>query len=274
MVLTKEVLDAAYRGFIADKLEEDKYGIKWMEVENLETLIPELFEHGIYPMFDELKLGELDKDISIHILDIENFTYACYLQCMGYCGSIEPLQVDLKQKAFCYYIKQDKYTKETESTLFKFLSEQYSGPQAFAVGDTVFVNKEKADPRIGLHLICHEIMHILASKDTVAKMRGETPDLQDEPVNEFFARLATYFFIHGQSEDVNERKKIAGLTYFDSELFAANAPNHNETLGLYGKLMTTDQYLQNDKWNYDDSAVEYAKALAAFYFCGANEPEP
>lgn len=271
MELTKEILDAAYCGFKKDELDKNVYGINWEEVKNIEdieALIPELFENGICPMFDKLDLKKPDKNISIHILDIENFTYAYYLQCMGCCYSINPLPCDLKTKALEYYNSQDN-PKKTADTLLELLSEQYAGPLAFASDATVFVNKKNADSRMGLHLICHEIMHILANKETVANMRIPRPGsqkLQDEAVNEFFARLATYFFIYGQNEKVNERKKIAGLTCFKSDLFTNN-PNHDEQLGLYGKLMQEDEYLQNSKWESDDDAVNYAKALAAFYFC-------
>ena len=120
----------------------------------------------------------------------------------------------------------------------------------------ILLNIGAISPKLGLHLVCHELMHALASPQTVAMLRDKT--YGDEAINEFFARLATLIF----NSMENENSEISGYTLWEDSF---EYP-HSKELGLYGTLMANDEKLQSTDWNDPNLAVECCKKLARFYF--------
>lgn len=280
MELTKEILDAAYNGFVAPNVtNESQYGLDWgqLKSDDIKKLVESLFDLGINPMFTELGLSGCTPNITVKMLDKVNLAYASYIS--DYNTGCKDKSIydpnNVKEKAIEMYNDANKNGKDDCCAITQNIVDIYGSLYAKAIADCnlIIINKSIVTRPFGLHLICHEIMHLLANQKTVAKMRGENPNLQDEAVNEYFARLAMYFYINNTANGQENRRKIAGLTSFRSELFV-NHLQHDQKLGLYGKLMHDDDYMINKKWDKmtDDQCVDYIKQLARFYFKGGTDP--
>lgn len=268
MELTKEILEKAYKGFkVLDEKEESSFGLDWEKLTDYEITNDEkdLFEFGINPMLDILKVDRISLNVPIHLLNQEEFMYVTYL------ATEDPMytfkSTGNKEEALKLYNNTEKVT---ESGLTKILQEVFTKSQAMAIGYTVVINRTAVPKTVGLHLICHEIMHLLANTTTVTEMRTPEPNLQDEAVNEFFARLATYFYINHSADKRVDYIKNVGLTSFST--IDDKDTYHDRELGLYGKFMRKDKYLQYCFNKSDENCVDSIKKLAQFYFKGDKDP--
>lgn len=273
MKLTKEILDAAYNGFVApDGDNESEYGLDWdqLKSDDIKKLVESLVAFGINPMFNELGLDNCKREITVKLLNKEAFAYTAFLDTYSTIAHTGLDNLKNNAVAFC----SEKFKMNDDDSL-SFIERNYGTDYGMGIVDfnLIIINKSIVTKTFGLHLICHEIMHLLANQETVAEMRGKNPNFQDEAVNEYFARLAMCFYINSTVEEQENRRKIAGLTYFHNDLFV-NHPQHNRELGLYGKLMYEDKYMINKKWDKmtDDKCVDYIKLLAQFYFGGGTDP--
>ena len=283
MALTKGILDAAYNGFKASSDEtEAGYGLDWQNLTSnkIAEHVKSLFEFGINPMFKELGLDIKNLNISVELLDKINFAYASYLyeSKVGYDfdGKVGVFDLkNLRKSAIETYCKEFGEQIDCCAATAMILESNGSIIGQAIADNIIIINKDTVIKTLGLHLICHEIMHLLANKKTVGCMRGGAMNMNDEAVNEYFARLATYFYINSETVGQEECRKIAGLTSFENNLFAYTPDNkHDINLGLYGKLMATDPYMKNNDWNKmaEELCVEYIKKLAQFYFEGKEDP--
>lgn len=241
--LTKEVLDIAYRGFTPQLTSPKKFSS--LNLANLKIAIRQMFAL----MRIEKDLYGLDR---INIIELNSSQFA-YVNCCN--SNIQNFKyVDIDNCKKCALELAD------ETDILK----HYSLDFACSNGNNVIINSCIIPEKLGLHLVCHEIMHSLASPNSVAKLR-ENKEFGDEAINEFFARLASMIF---NSID-NTFESLTGATYWeDDKLFKSEISQHNEELGLYGKLLQTDSYLTCDAWNEETTAYPYLCKIANFYFNG------
>lgn len=130
--------------------------------------------------------------------------------------------------------------------------------QGFAYNEWQIINKDAAISELGMHLICHELMHTIANKTSVEVLRKE--EMGDEDVNEYFARLATQYIL---SNSAICPSVIGGTTIEEMR----KKPNgcHNAH-GTYGTL------LDKREWYKRMNEVNL-KELADFYFKGDHSIE-
>lgn len=132
-----------------------------------------------------LKKYKINKDIDalqIKLLEKEEFAlYNCYNSVYKdeNLTSVEELRHKINTNMFCG---------------MGSIIQVYSKNLAFAgtapgLENTMFINSSQ-EFQGGVHTIIHEIMHLLANKDTVDKLRTEDP-MGDEAMNEIVARIAS-----------------------------------------------------------------------------------
>lgn len=138
---------------------------------------------------------------------------------------------------------------------------QVYGFAANISGSKYAIINTSANVKMGLHLICHEIMHLLASSDAVSNLRKDALN-DDEAINEFFARLGT-LYLKNDSAVSDEIKQISGVTYWKSEMFE-NTNVHSAELGLYGKLLSS--HSRTKPFGTPDFNMSMVTDLAKFYF--------
>ena len=252
--LSKEILDEAYLGFHADKdMVASEKRFSQNSLKDLSFAIEEMF-----------RMLEIDKDLSI-LNDVRiiclgklDFAKACF--CNSWCQDylyVCNIQTDEYAKEIYKAKCELKSIRDIEVDAFeKLILEDTGNMFACSNKHNILLNSEAISSKLGLHLVCHEIMHTLASPLTVQNLRNQS--YGDEAINEFFARLATLIF--NFSKDGNS--EISGYTLWNGDF----SYPHSKELGLYGNLMAKDEKLQNEEWNDPDLAVEYCKKLAKFYF--------
>ena len=252
--LSKEILDKAYLGFHADKdMVASEKRFSQNSLKELSFAIKEMFQ-----------MLEIDKDLSI-LNDVRiiclgklDFAEACF--CNSWCQDyfyVCNIQTNEHAKEI-YKVKSNlKSIRDIEVDAFEKLMLEDNG-DTFACSNkhNILLNSEAISSKFGLHLVCHEIMHTLASPLTVQNLRKQS--YGDEAINEFFARLATLIF--NSIKDGNS--EISGYTLWDGDF----GYPHSKELGLYGSLMAKDENLQNEDWNDPNLAVECCKKLAKLYF--------
>lgn len=264
--LTKEILDTAYQGFYADGREASSNRFSPNNIKLLSIAIRKMFDLlGIHPDLDIL-----DK-ITVIPLSGRDFALA------SFCEFSDPNFLftnieETKETALKIYRQEEsifgKTSEKDDNMELEIIINQYMGPFACSNKQNILINSDTLCPQLGLHLICHEVMHSLASQIAVQALRKNK--FGDEAINEFFARLATLIF---NSID-NENYKISGYTLWDdANLFPAtpqDGSKHSASLGLYGELLATDRYLTGDTWEDPYQSIENAKELAKYYFLGQN----
>lgn len=252
--LSKEVLDEAYLGFHADKdmvASEKRFS---------QNSLKEL-SFAIEKMFFMLEINKdlsILNDVRIICLSKLNFAKACF--CNSWCQDylyVCNTQTDEYAKEIYKVNFQLKSIRDIELDAFEKLMLEDNG-NTFACSNkhNILLNSEAISSELGLHLVCHEIMHTLASPLTVKSLRIQC--YGDEAINEFFARLATLIF----NSIKEENSKISGYTLWKAKF---DYP-HSDELGLYGTLMANDEKLHSTDWYDPKLAVECCKELARFYF--------
>jgi hypothetical protein len=107
---------------------------------------------------------------------------------------LEELQTLIKAKCSTDAIQPDDLLSIKKHTN-GILMEAFVSIQGQAFGSTFAINRDSAEPSVGLHLLTHELMHTLADPTTVrALLDSDSPThihMGDEGPNEFFARLAS-----------------------------------------------------------------------------------
>ena len=104
----------------------------------------------------------------------------------------------------------------------------YSQVQGLAYGGYQVINTDTANGKLGLHLLCHEILHTLASADEVKVLRNGK-EVGDEATNEFIARLVSY-------------QNNLGCTTTSEMLQATEKDSLHNQKGCYGKLLENEQF--------------------------------
>ena len=257
--LSKEILDTAYYGF----MYEEDYPVSNVcfskdNLENLNVAIKKMFRL----LNIEKDFSDLDK-IRVFFLDKATFCFAYYCSVFGNDFLYTDDKKDNVKDLACKLYKKQTYTTQNDDEIVEII-EVFKNLIAHANKTSILINKTTVPPQLGLHLVCHEIMHSLASPDAVGELRKDGTDEKtygDEAINEYFARLATLIF---NSIDVPKNKQISGYTNWNDEEFF-NFPPHSKELGLYGELLAN---LRDEKWNDNYDAVESVKELARFYFLG------
>ncbi|MQO91271.1 hypothetical protein [Segatella copri] len=133
-----------------------------------------------------------------------------------------------KKKINEYYDKVDNDPKVTGCDK-EACAEYHSQVQGLAYEGYQVINTDTANGKLGLHLLCHEILHTLASTDEVNTLRCGK-EFGDEATNEFIARLVSWQNHLGYattSEMLQITKKDASL--------------HNQN-GCYGTLLEKEQF--------------------------------
>ena len=201
---------------------------------------------------------DLDKLKSIRVIFLgkDNFAYANFLNscCEGF---VYQNECDTKCKASNF--------AQSNHVDMVYIKNNYSNDFACSNFNNVLINIDIVPKQVGLHLICHETMHYLASDVVAKQLRDDNSHgtSSDEPINEFFARLATVIF---NSMDECKNHKISGYTLWDDEIIFKDQYNHSKSLGLYGKLMAEEKYLVGEQGCKKYSNVDYIKRLAGYYF--------
>ena len=103
----------------------------------------------------------------------------------------------------------------------------YSNVMATSYDGYIIINIDKTESKLGLHLLCHEIFHSLASPAVVENLRKEGGNMGDEATNEFIARL------------VSLENDLGCTTTVDMKLPSDEV--HDET-GCYGKLLKKENF--------------------------------
>lgn len=106
----------------------------------------------------------------------------------------------------------------------------YSSIQGLSYKEYQIINKMSADGGLGLHLLCHEIFHTLASPACVKKLRNGN-NMGDEATNEFIARL------------VSKDNQLGGTTT-DEMLKNSNNDSVHNKYGCYGKLLEQEGFFK------------------------------
>ena len=257
--LSKEILDTAYYGF----MYEEDYPVSNVcfskdNLENLNVAIKKMLEL----LNIEKAISALDK-IRVFFLDMDEFycAYHCSISNPDFLYT-DKIKDSVKDLACNLYRETEGFNSKNDDIITLF--HDYGELIAHANKTSILINKDSVPTQLGLHLVCHEIIHSLASPDAVGELRKDGTDEKtygDEAINEYFARLATLIF---NSIDVPKNKQISGYTNWnDEKLF--NCSPHSKELGLYGELLAN---LRDEKWNDNYDAVESVKELARFYFLG------
>jgi hypothetical protein len=245
--LTNIILQKTFEGFKTENEVASSDRFSPQNIENLYNAIKQMF-----------KLLEIEIDLTklkkINVLYLDRFNFGCVFflnSCFD--GFVYQNECDTRCKA-TDFAKKNNIDMECVMNL-------YSKHYACSNINNVLINIDFVPKQIGLHLICHEIMHYLASGDAVKELRKET--MGDEAINEFFARLATTIF---NSMDVPNNIAISGYTLWNNEDVFNDHSDHSKTLGLYGKLMASEKYFYDEKKYPKYKDVDYVKRLAGFYF--------
>lgn len=176
------------------------------------------------------------------------------IQCLSAANSILDTAQSFREKNSCYY-----------SGLDNCLS-VYEEVQGFAIAGFQLINKDAAVKELGLHLICHELMHTIANNSAVDNLRSEN-SMGDEAVNEFFARLATQYLIASGKVCAN----ICGITTTQQMKDAKGKGGEHDEWGTYGKRIKTSCDIC--KVVNSSNKLSALKALARFYFLGEDRPK-
>ncbi|MBO5499159.1 MAG: hypothetical protein J5990_07165 [Bacteroidales bacterium] len=140
------------------------------------------------------------------------------------------------------------------------------GVQGFAIAGFQLINKDAAVKELGLHLICHELLHTIANSSAVNNLRlGDS--MGDEAVNEFFARLATQYLIASGKV----LPTICGITTTLQMKDAKGKGGEHDEWGTYGKRIKTSCDIC--KVVNSSNKLSALKALARFYFLGEERPK-
>ena len=246
-MLNNEILESAFKGFKTTNGVASNDRFSPQNIGMLCNAIRQMFKL----LEIELDLAKLDK-IKVFQLDKLNFGCAFFLSscCEGF---VYQNECDTKCKASNY--------AQINHVDMDYIKKHYSNDFACSNFNNVLINKDIVPEQVGLHLICHEVMHYLASEKTVEQLR-KGKDMGDEAINEFFARLATTIF--NSIDDSN--KTISGYTLWDNEDIFKEESTHTESLGLYGKLMASEQNFFDKKNCPKYNDVNHVKRLAGFYF--------
>lgn len=146
-----------------------------------------------------------------------------------------------------FYKKINIYNKPLSS----YSTSTTSQMQGLAFMNNVFINRLYAHPDLGLHVLTHEIVHTLANPDVVCSLREKDMN-GDEGINEFFARLVSFFL------------KDKNIEY----CFATN--NEIFTKGIYNDKIDADKRLCTIKSiNNETNLMEEIIKLGKFYFMGS-----
>lgn len=155
----------------------------------------------------------------------------------------------------------DNIVKLPKSPLKDDLYKELLTIQGYAYKDFQIINKDSALPELGLHLLCHELMHTIADKVSVEKLREKKAN-GDEDVNEYFARLASRYL-----KESGKYESILGSTTTEEMKNTKNDENHNEH-GVYGVLLDKGKRFQETTMT-----LKKLQDGAKFYFQGGKFPE-
>ena len=108
----------------------------------------------------------------------------------------------------------------------------YSSIQGLSYKEYQIINKMSADGRLGLHLLCHEIFHTLASPCYVEELRTKN-SMGDEATNEFIARL------------VSKENNLGCTTTDEMSEIPDTQAQHNK-YGCYGKALHEEKFCSKE----------------------------
>ena len=106
--------------------------------------------------------------------------------------------------------------------------EFYSTDLGTACEGFQIINKDMAMPELGLHLLCHEILHTLANPQTVLSLRKVKAN-GDEATNEFIARIVSFY------------AELGGTTTEDMGR-SSSTDELNNNHGVYGGLLDQEGF--------------------------------
>lgn len=246
--------------------------VEWANLteKDLGEYINVIIEYGIQPLLNDLvgtntltnipkgKVVLLSKDdfsliMGLYEYRVENQDSKAeeLIKCLSAADSILDAAKSFREKNSCYYSGLDGCLSVC------------TGIQGFAIAGFQLINKDAAIKELGLHLICHELMHTIANSSAVNKLRSVEDPMGDEAINEFFARLATQYLIASGVD-----AKLCGITTTE-EMKSSTEANHDDW-GAYGKRIKTSCDICNVVNSTDKLTA--LKALARFYFLGEKRP--
>lgn len=283
MELTEKIFEQIYNGW-------DTTGrINWKSVDEstLKKYCQFIINNGIVPMLNDLGINlPIDPKVhadNVYALDKETFSKLMIITfpedeeykdfydkrneiikngvkkepedilplCMGEklnIGSIIPLYEEIMK------LKGNPYGCEACDECQVFQGYSYKKNQ--------IINKDSASSELGLHLLCHELMHTMANETSVCKLRQNAECFGDEDVNEYFARLSSYYCMKSGNAEPYENF-LGGTT--TEEMKKSKDPLHGLN-GSYGVLI-------KKRKRFDKMTVDRLKEIARFYFKGEKAPE-
>ena len=255
--MTKDFVSIAYHGF-RESVNQERFLSIWNPVALSDGIL--FLKKNIKVMLKELDLDCLDDIVdSINVICLPQKEFLCVMEL--YMSPEHNVNVTEALLNSCSI-------EETALQLLKVTIDQLIGVSGHIYGFAANISGSKyaiintsANVKMGLHLICHEIMHLLASSDAVSKLRTNALN-GDEAVNEFFARLGT-LYLKNDSAVSDEIKQISGVTYWENEMFEKTNV-HSVELGLYGKLLSS--HPRTMPFGTLDFNMSMVTNLAKFYF--------
>lgn len=106
----------------------------------------------------------------------------------------------------------------------------YGNIQGAACFGYQIINKDTALKELGLHLLCHEVLHTLANPQAVLKLRKGSPT-GDEATNEFIARIIS-------------RHECLGGTTTEEMKNNSDTDDYHNNHGVYRKLIDKEGFAQ------------------------------
>lgn len=282
MELTEKILEQIYNGW-------DTTGrINWKSVDEseLKKYYQFIINNGILPMLDDLGINPIVPKVhadNVYALEKETFSKLMIItfpedednkgfydkrneiikngvkkepeDILPLCtdeklniGSIIPLYEEIMN------LRNKPYTNDIYSIYYE--------TQGYAYKKNLIINKDSASSELGLHLLCHELMHTMANETSVCELRQNAEYLGDEDVNEYFARLSSYYCM--KSDNVEPYKNFLGGT--TTEEMKKSKDKSHDLNGSYGVLI-------KERKRFDNMTVDRLKEIARFYFNGEKAPE-
>lgn len=282
MELTEKILEQIYNGW-------DTTGrINWKSVDEseLKKYYQFIINNGILPMLNDLGINPIAQKVhadNVYALDKETFSKLMIItfpedeENKGFYDKrneiikngvkkepeyILPLCTDEKLNIGSIIPLYEEIMKLKGNPYGSLIFDECQVFQGYAYKKNLIINKDSAFSELGLHLLCHELMHTMANETSVCKLRQNAECLGDEDVNEYFARLSSYYCM--KSDNAETYKDVLGGTTTE-EMKKSKDKSHGLN-GSYGVLI-------KERKRFDKMTVDRLKEIARFYFKGEKAPE-
>lgn len=234
-------------GWMADECKVD-----WKKTDDKELCqyTEWIINDGINPMLKDLGISKTIKFGKVILLDAKVLGLGLILK--DSLGATKVAFEEIINNGLDFETKKSNFkTKYPNFENLDVCIDFESEVSAFAAYDNIYINRDIAQNNFGLHLLCHEIMHLYADSRSVECMRANCK-MGDEDVNEYFARLASQYL-----DQKEEYKPYVGSTTLDN--MTNNLDGYHNYHGAYGKLL-------DDRKRFNEMSLDKLKQYAKFYF--------